>query len=206
MPLSPSRALCGALMLLVPVLAGAQPSGESSDSLPFRAGQWGAEFQVRDGTGLSALRFRDVDRAWIGTVSGELLRADADRFDQRRYLATVQLGHRWYRPSARRAITPFWALGVGGSLFRDRRETQLGTGPSPTAVIDDSSIALGAFGEVGAQWLVTPRLALGAAWQLGATRQRIDSERVSASPPIEPARTIYSVRAEPVALRATLYF
>ena len=36
------------------------------DSLPFRAGQWGAEFAIDDGTlGLGVLWFRSARRAWF---------------------------------------------------------------------------------------------------------------------------------------------
>ena len=197
-----SRALCGALAILGPALAGAQSLGTSSDSLPFRAGQWGAEFFLRDGTGVTALRFRDADRAWIGTVSGELQRSDAERSEQRRHVATLQFGHRWYQPSARRAVAPFWGLGLGAIVFSDRREVRVGSEGSSPAISDDSSVSLGEGGSTRAEGGRAPRLAVGAAWRVGASGRRTGTGRGSAT----PASTIYSVRANPVALRATLYF
>jgi hypothetical protein len=152
------------------------------------------------------LRFHAADRAFIGTITGELSRNDSDRNEFRRYAAGVQLGHRWYRPAATSAIAPYWGLGLVASILSDRREVVIAGNPTSTAVADDRSVSVGAFGELGAQWLVTPRLGLGAAWQLSVLRRRTDAERVSASPPSEPPSTTLSAFAAPLALRATLYF
>lgn len=201
-----SRAVLTALVLPSTLLS--QPAATSPparDSLPFRPRQWGAEFEVRDAASASALRFHAPTQAWIATLSGELFRASGDRRDERRVRAELLVGNRWYR-SAGRAIAPFWGVGIGAAFVSDRREVQIGTGNAPPAVVDDERLVGLTYWEVGAQWLVTPRLALGAAWRVQASIERNRAERISASPPFDPPGTTVRFGAQPMALRGTLYF
>lgn len=195
--------------LLVPVLLSAQPSSsaaDSRDSLPFRPGQWGAEFEVRDITSsASALRFHAPRQALIVTVSGNVFRAESDRRDERIVRAELHAGNRWYRSSGD-AIAPFVGVGVGAALVDDRLEMQIGSSGLPSVVVGNQRLFGAAYWEVGAQWLVTPRLALGAAWQVQASLQRTRAERVSAQPPADPPGTSLKLMAQPMALRGTLYF
>ncbi len=194
--------------LVLPSALLSQPAASAPsvrDSLSFRPGQWGAEFEVRDAASASALRFHAPTQAWIATLSGELFHADADRGEERRARAQVLVGNRWYRPAGR-AIAPFWGVGIGAGFLSDRREIQIGTGNTPPAVVDDELLVGLTYWEVGAQWLVTPHLALGAAWRVQASIERNRAERVSASPPFDPPGTTIRFGAQPMALRGTLYF
>jgi hypothetical protein len=196
-------------MLVLPWQLSAQSAaseGTARDSLPFRPGQWGAEFAVQDFVSwASALRFHAPRQAWVATLSGNFARTEADRRDERIVRAELGLGHRWYR-SSREAIAPFVGIGVGAALVDDRLEIQVGSAGSPPAVVGNERLFGIVYGEVGAQWLVTPRLALGAGWQVQASLARNRVERVSASPPSDPPGTSLGLRAQPMALRGTLYF
>lgn len=196
-------------MVVLPWQLSAQAAaseGTARDSLPFRPGQWGAEFAVQDFvSSASALRFHTPRQAWVVTLSGNVGLAEADRRDERIVRAELGLGHRWYRAS-RDVIAPFVGVGVGAGLVDDRLEIQVGSAELPPAVIGNERLFGMAYWEVGAQWLVTPRLALGAAWQLQASLSRSRAERVSASPPSDPPGTSLGLRAQPMALRGTLYF
>ncbi len=194
--------------LVLPSALLSQPAATAAsarDSLPFRSGQWGAEFEVRDGASASALRFHAPRQAWIATLSGELFRSDADRWEARRVRAEVLVGNRWYRPAGR-AIAPFWGVGVGAGFERNRQGIPIGSADAQPALLDDERLIGVVYWELGAQWLVAPRLALGAAWQVRASLQRSRAERVSELPPFEPLGTTVRLRAQPMALRGTLYF
>lgn len=60
-----------AIASLVPRLGAAQ----SPDSLPFRKGQWGAEFNAGSFAGLGIMRFLSPRVALIGDVSGTVVRS-----------------------------------------------------------------------------------------------------------------------------------
>ncbi len=66
--------LVAGLVLAVPSPSGAQ----QVDSLPFRDGQWGAEFTAADFSGVGALRFTSSRSAWLIDVQGRFTRQSGD--------------------------------------------------------------------------------------------------------------------------------
>src|SRR5687768_6906678 len=161
----------------IPPSPNAPPSSRV-DSLPFRRGQWGAEFGIDDGTlGLGVLRFRSTRTAWqLNTTFGAAwIQTDSPFGDQSGTSVSVSLraGPRKYSP-----IGPAVAAYVGTGLM----------GAYNWSESDDSrrqSWDAGVFGEVGGAYFVTPRLSLGArvdAWaRYTAFRQAASSFPVSSA-------------------------
>ncbi|HKG92434.1 MAG TPA: hypothetical protein VKA84_11100, partial [Gemmatimonadaceae bacterium] len=162
----------------------AQDVAQAPDSLPFRHGQWGALFRL-DAAYASAgvLRFTSPRRAWLadvrvsaavshGTNSSTL---DGDPFPEGRtrtsgVILQLRAGRRAYAPLGRAVVTHRGA-GVLTSFDRFRSRFRSGSFESTGG---DWAWGAGAFGEVGAEYLVTPRFGLGAAGQveLGYTERR----------------------------------
>lgn len=142
------------------------------DSLPFRRGQWGAEFGIGDGTlGLGVLRFRSTRTAWQlnGSFGAAWTDTNSPFGDQTGTSVSVSLraGPRKYKP-----VAPAVAGYVGTGL----------TGGYSWSESDDSwrhSWEAGVFGELGGAYFVTHRLSLGArveAWaRYAAFRQTSSS-------------------------------
>jgi hypothetical protein len=139
-----------------------QPPTEA-DSLPFRRGQWGAEFSVDDGTfGIGVLRFRSAQTAWLldGSVAAEWSEAeypgDSSRTG-RTFFVNVRSGPRWYRPLAASAAGYFGVGLTGSYAWMEREDTSWW-----------EMWGAGVFGELGAAYFVTRHLSLGARVAVGA--------------------------------------
>ena len=148
------------LAALVPQAAVAQAAA-APDSLPFRAGQWAAEFAVSSGMpAVGVLRFRSPSSAWL--LNGQLDAATQsnDSNEQRvtSTYAAIQVGVRAYRPMTTRVMRHHGA-GVVLSYQRQRSESEQESPYLSRA----TTIGPGAYGELGASVAVTPYLRLGAA-------------------------------------------
>ncbi len=175
-------ALCAAVAMFVlpATLLQAQPS----DSTIFRAGQWGAEFSFGGSfAGLGVQRFSTPTRAWVASVRGRLqdwggdtdslnfglfgVSLSHEQFED----AGLSLGHRWYRPLTADVLQHL-TVGALASATRSTRFRR--------AAPDDAlrSIVGGVYAEVGAMWMVTRRLSLGATWTAQATLGRFTEEKV----------------------------
>lgn len=212
-------ARCALTGLLALVAVGTLRAQESStpttetSALPFRAGQWGAEFSYGSFSSLGALRFRSPNRAWVGTVGGEYERTAHEDDAAHRTLSRVDLtmGHRWYR-ALHDDVAQF--VTVGAVLGWRRTETSLpfnplsppGQSPSPLA-FESNMLVGGLTANVGAQWMVTSSLSLGATWSARAVLGR-DRDRARAGPEAEGALTRTSVNAfvGRLGVLGTLYF
>lgn len=133
------------------------PNAESSvavDSLPFRRGQWGAEFGIDDGTvGLGVLRFRSTRTAWQlnASIGADWSKSSAP-FDASMTSVFVNLraGPRKYRPLAP-GVAAYVGTGlIGGYSMSDRSDSWR------------RGWNAGVFGELGGAYFVTRRLSLGA--------------------------------------------
>jgi hypothetical protein len=174
----------------------------AADSLPFRAGQWGAEFAVDNGmVGLGALRFRSPRSAWLvdamlalGGAEGESSAGDEE--DRRSTFVSLRTGPRRYRPLGR-SVASFVGAGLLGSYAwqelsaADRRET---------------TWQAGLYGELGAAYFVTDRLSLGAQASVDATyggsRTVIDLELLSS----ESSEQRWQLSTSRVRIIGGLYF
>lgn len=205
-----SRAIALLAVALVPLSVTAQPTA-SADSTPFRAGQWGAEFGLGNFASAGVLRFRSPTKAWFGSASGLVQRSTSDEFLRPREQTQfdLSLGHRWYRP-----VTPrIWQFATVGALVGYGTTELITTvsmvGQPMTAVnrLTTERVTGGAFADLGAQWLVTPQLALGASWQAQATvgRQTEDGA-VPRNVITDATGTTLGLSLGRVAVRGTLYF
>lgn len=186
-----------------PAEPNAPPAAAVRDSLPFRAGQWGAEFMINDGTtGVGVLRFRSPRRAWMldASFSGDWYEEKSSyREDEwgSSVFGRLRVGPRRYRPIAEQAATyvGFGLTGSYGLAARgeiDRRETW----------------DAGVFGELGGVYFVTRRLSLGAQGSVYATWG--DVRYRSASPPPFPPFVSWnrgaSIDVRPIRIVGALYF
>ena len=179
------------------------PPATVRDSLPFRAGQWGAEFMIDDGTvGLGVLRFRSPRRAWMldASFSAHWYEANSPYSldgSGRSVFVGLQAGPRRYRPIAEQAAT-YLGFGLTGSYGwsgrheGDRSETW----------------SAGVFGELGGVYFVTRRLSLGAQGTVSVIWSSLRYR--SPSPPPSPPAVYWdrraSLRLSPVRIVGALYF
>jgi hypothetical protein len=135
---------------------GASPA--AADSLPFRAGQWGAEFGLDNGVfGLGALRFGSARSAWLldasfsASWSEQEMSMSEDR-ETRSTFVGVRTGPRRYRPLGP-DVASYAGAGVLGSYSWQDANGDDFRGRSWQA---------GLYAELGAAYFVTDRLSLGA--------------------------------------------
>lgn len=171
---------CGTLCAFFAAAAVAAPtlSGQTADSIAFRPGQWGAEFSLGGSfAGLGVQRFSTPTRAWLASVRGRFrdVSGDMDSLSSSLFdfslpqgdMQQVQLtlGHRWYRPVTQNVLQHVTVGALAGS-FRETRFRRA----SPD--VTSRSFGGGVYAEVGAMWMVTRRLSLGAASTAQATLSR----------------------------------
>jgi len=131
------------------------------DSLPFRAGQWGAEFTAADFRGVGVLRFTSPRHAWLIDVQGRFTRqsGDADQIERFEVVTdsdALQLRVGWRRYGM---LAPRVVRHVGFGVLGRYASSEQGSGAfsiSPPFWFDASRLdySVGAFAEVGAQWLM----------------------------------------------------
>lgn len=200
-----------ALTSVLPAFA-VRAQAPASDSTGFRAGQWGTEFTLGSNlgnpTGVGALRFHSARRALLLDVlgrvswqSGEALLMESQTFGR------LRLGTRWYRPVTRQILQ---SLTLGVLMSRDQRTQEQRYVVSGDSVKTRSNIAGGGlFGELGANWMVTSHLSLGAAWHADVTYTRITQRTEGGDPmrlPPNVRSTQWSASLGQLVLRAGVYF
>ncbi|MGA2384593.1 MAG: hypothetical protein ABSG61_14295 [Gemmatimonadales bacterium] len=131
--------------------------GQSSDSSVFHRGQWGADFDISGGfVGAGLIHFRSPTQAAVLALSGGVSTAGSGNTSQ----VNLSLGARRYHAFASQLYF-YRTFGIAGSYSH----SFAGGGSGTTT----NTWGGGLFGELGAGWLVTPHLALGAAWRLSAS-------------------------------------
>lgn len=211
-----SRRSAGAALLLtglvvaVPVAAQTAPAS-TPDSLPFRAGQWGAEFGLGSYTSVGFVRFRSPNRAWVGTLSAEYTRQqpEGNLPDRTSSQLDVTAGHRWFR-AVLPNVSQFVTLGGVSGVRRFESSVRQSTFPDPGTIEVRSTRSwyfAGVVADVGAQWMVTPSLSLGAKWGAQAVIGR-DRERFRGSPSstADVTGTTSSLFLGRITVLGTLYF
>jgi len=153
------RQILAAVLFTALSIRASAAAAQTSDALAFRRGQWGTEFTVSSGfTAVGVLRFNSPTRALFINVSGLITHQTSSNTvaypsgDTRR--VDVRLGSRSYRalePRVYRMVT----LGLIANYTFSRLE-------HGTSRVTDEVFGGGVFGEIGATWLVTPHLGLGA--------------------------------------------
>jgi hypothetical protein len=129
----------------------------------FHSGQWGVDFNIGSGfVGAGVIHFRSPTRALVLNLSGGLstsTSATGNSISGNVVQANVSLGARRYHPFAPRLYF-YRTLGIEGNY----RHSFIGGATDLT----ENDWSGGLFGEVGAGWLVTPHLAVGATWRFSA--------------------------------------
>jgi hypothetical protein len=193
-------------------------AAQQSDSLTFRAGQWGAEFSAANFGGVGVLRFSTPRRAWLMDLQGRITRqgASSDRISDADVSsdsesAQFRLGRRAYKPVVSRVVRH-----VGGGLSAryvsiDQTPASFSVAPPLSYTPMRREFAVGLFAEIGAQWMITPNLGLGAAWtaDVHVGRSEVSSLSLfSGLPPSSSKTTVSSISASlgALAIRGSIFF
>jgi hypothetical protein len=193
-------------------------TAQTADSLPFRAGQWAAEFSAADFSGVGALWFTNPRRAWLVDVQGRFSRQSGNSDQPNDFLLVsdtdafqLRLGRRSYGMLAPRVVRQV-TLGLVGSYgTSDVRPAAHSDSASILFETSRTDYAAGIFAELGAQWMITPNLGFGAAWTATVQAGRSQEERLSARIPGGVLRTSTGVNTVNgslgvLSLRGTVYF
>ncbi len=186
-------ALCSLTTFLVtPALV----EGQEPDSAHFHPGQWGVDFRIGSGfAAAGALHFTSPTRATLlelssgyshGSISGPVPTARTSNVD-----AALSVGRRAYR-----TVDPHvyrWTT-MGLSVLYDRQSSS-----QNSLTTTAQGLGAGVFANIGAGWLVTPHLGLGAQWQVGVTYNHRSASGSFTS-------DIVTVVLAQVALTGQLYF
>ena len=140
----------------------------SRGTLPFRAGQWGAEVRLFSDAGAGLLRFTAPNRAWVLDLSinaetGNVTDSDGTKRDTRFVFGRSRVGLRTYRSLVRRTgstsarAAGFTAFGGSVDWFWRSDESFLGS--------RQGSVGLGAFMDAGGSAFVTDYLTLSASFE-----------------------------------------
>jgi hypothetical protein len=194
-------------------LAAAARDAPATDTTPFHARQWAAQFSggVNLAT-LGALRFTAPTRAWLVDFSFTGGHAHAtDRLSDTSVVQSftsqangaLRLGRRFYQGRGR-SVVSFQTLGVLGGFVHNCQGSQGSQGsPSFLGNSCNNGWTAGGFGELGAAYLITPRFSIG-----GAATVSFDYERTtgSASGGARFTRWSYQGTLRGPSFQATVYF
>ncbi|MGB7212612.1 MAG: hypothetical protein WBC97_08285 [Gemmatimonadales bacterium] len=152
-------------------LATRSVSAQANDSMPFHRGQWAANFTIGSGfAGAGVLHFKSATRALLLDIAG-FYSHDNNSNGATSYIPnagniTLRFGSRSYRALTGR-VYRWTSIGVFGAYTKQTTVFPLGT----TQISE--SVNGGIFGNLGATWMVTPHLGLGALWEarLGYSHQ-----------------------------------
>ena len=167
------------------------------DSLPFRRGQWGAEFSIDDGTvALGVLRFRSARTAWQlnanGAVNWSKSDPPFDAYSGTTMFVNLLAGPRRYRPLAP-AVAAYVGTGLIGGYLWSKYTDGWREGWNS-----------GVYGELGGVYFVTRRLSLGARVQASASYG--EHRQASVGLPTVHRDRDFGIGLSPVRIVGALYF
>lgn len=150
-----------AVAALASVWGPAALSAQATERSSFHARQWGADFVVGSGfVGVGAIRFTAPDRALVLDLTGDVATSASNGGGARgnSNSATLSVGMRPYRGLAP-SVELYHTLGLEASYSHD----YAAAGP-----VTNNNWGAGVFGDLGAGWMVSPHLMLGASWRVDA--------------------------------------
>jgi len=169
--------LATALGALVLATAPTLRAQEPADTLPFRAHQWAFLFTGGSSfAGLGALKFTAPNRAWILNVGGSVFHTSSDvpiapdtneTQTSNTETLSLRLGRRFYQPRGHDVIS-YQTVGMMGGANHACSRLSL---PTAGNSFCSTGWVAGLFGELGAQYLLTPRLSIGGQFNAGVTYQ-----------------------------------
>lgn len=155
-----------ALFAVALIVAASIPGVASAQALPFRTGQWGAEFSSGDLNTVGVMRFNSPRSAFVfdvGVLDFVLDEEAGLKQSQRRF--DLSIGLRNYRPIATR-VSGFWAIGIAAGHSSQKQESSSVPGSSYKRNVT----TMGAFAQLGADFHVTSNIAAGVAYGVGLER------------------------------------
>ena len=184
-----SLAIAAALVL--PATAHAQ---RNASSVPFRSGQWGAEFSAsNDFQSLGMMRFFSPRRALAFDANLDNTSTSIDGSDAETSNTTygMSVGYRMYRP-----VTSGVVGHLTGGLRINSSNSSVTNGAGATT--ENSTRGYGPFAEIGASYFVTSHLSLGAAYGL---EYLMTSSKQGAT-----ESKGHTMGSSPLSVRISLYF
>lgn len=190
-----------ALLATVLIAAFAAPAALTAqplptDSLPFRPGQWAVQFSTWGGGGLGALRFRSPSSAWVADGMVEARDYHSSDGRRREAMTSVRAGLRSYR-----TVVPRVARYHGGGITATYAHYETELEPEQHEYKSRGGGG-GLYGELGAEFLITAHLSLGA----NASASAIVGGRTVTNPSGGYKEFGWSVAAGGLRALATLYF
>jgi hypothetical protein len=191
--------------LLLPAVGRAQQTSQDSSGLPFHRGQWAAQFAIDGGfAGIGALRFRSPSSAWLLDSRAALRDSRSDSNDAAKTTdvqgdVLLRVGLRRYSPVGH-SVSAFRTAGLIGNYTRV-------TSANDFFSSELSQLRGGIFGELGAAYLVSSHLSLGAAAS-GEVTYGIN-HLISRPPATEPSQSsmhVLTASGGTVRVLGTLYF
>ena len=186
------------------VAAAIIPAAAKAQSLPFRAGQWGAEFQSGDLTTAGAMYFVSPRSAIVLNVGVLDLGQEEDANngggsdETSLSLLSARLGLRGYRPLANK-VAGFWTAGLEVARASQKQTIPSLFGPEK---VTQRETHYGVFGQLGADYHVTNNLAVGMAFDL--TFAKIDGSTEGPNVNTDVSGHRFSAAFTPV--RVSLFF
>lgn len=153
------------------IVAASVPGVASAQALPFRAGQWGAEFSSGDLNTVGMMRFVSPRSAFVFDVGmlDFVIDEEAGLKQSQRRLE-LRLGLRNYRPVATR-VSGFWSVGATAAYWSQKQESS----SLPASRYERNETTIGAFAQLGADFHITSNIAAGVAYGLSLTRMTGDA-------------------------------
>jgi hypothetical protein len=147
---------------LLACLPASPLTSQVADTALFHRAQWGVDFQFGGGfAGAGAIYFTSPTRAVVFDLTGQYNHSSASGGGQYNTAnTTLGVGTRAYHYVA--ANVARWTTFGVSFLYTDQHSTQ----DSSSSV--SRGVGGGLFANLGATWLVTPHLGLGAQWQVNA--------------------------------------
>jgi hypothetical protein len=176
------------------VLPATVHAQRNASSVPFRGGQWGAEFSASNNfQSLGMMRFFSSRRALAFDAQLNNASTSIDGSDAETANTTygLSVGYRMYRP-----LTSGVVGHLTGGLRANSNSTSITNGAGVTT--DNNTRGYGPFGEIGASYLVTSHLSLGAAYGL---QYLMTSSKQGAT-----ESSGHTMGSTPLTVRVSLYF
>jgi hypothetical protein len=197
------RSLAAPLLVL---LVASAPLSAQSDTTPspagdvaaptstapaFRAGQWGARFDLGSGGfyGIGALLFTSPSAAWTMTLGLSASYSESgDDYTSEARSVSLGVGRRWYGAGHSR-VRPIGGVGLSANYSQSEYE-------NPGGSSSNSNYGGSVYGELGAAIFFAPELSLGATWRAGVGGAHSESSN----------STSYGLSAGHIALEGAFYF
>lgn len=195
----PVRNAVAPLCTLVAALVAAAAPAQTPDSVAFHRGQYGADFLIGGGfAAAGALRFSSPTHALLFDLSSSYSHG-SEHFGSTAITgssgnAALRLGTRAYHSLDRRLYR--WTT-FGLSVSYNRQ-----TNTQDTVSQTTQGVGGGVFANVGATWLVTPHLGIGAQWEVNLTYSHYSGSISSGA----PTTNVVTVSLARLALTGQLYF